>query len=252
LNSSQGSVLVVDNDEAICRALQTTLQALGFDVASTPTGEEALMLLRTAAYDIVLLDINMPGMGGIEACRTIRRLFPTLAILMLTVRDSLDDKVNALEAGADDYVTKPFHVRELTARIQALFRRIERLDNAVIRVHDMALDPVRRELHKAGLDIHLTPKEFDLLHYLMAHAGLPITHSRLLGAVWGPEYRGDVEYLRTFIRQLRKKIEDDPMEPKYLLTDIQIGYRFRQADSVSKLGPSEAGFTSVEQSGGIL
>lgn len=252
MNSSQGSVLVVDNDDAICRVLQTVLQTLGFQVADCRTGEDALTLLRAAAYDVVLLDINMPGMGGIEACRTMRRLFPALAILMLTIRDSVDDKVNALEAGADDYVTKPFDSRELTARIRALLRRTERFGtpaNAVIRSHDMELDPVRRELHKAGHYIHLTPKEFDLLHYLMAHAGLPITHSRLLSAVWGPEYRGEVEYLRTFVRQLRRKIEEDPIDPKYLLTDIHIGYRFRQADPGSKLVPSETGVSTNQGSG---
>jgi two-component system KDP operon response regulator KdpE len=138
-----------------------------------------------------------------------------------------------LEAGADDYVTKPFHIRELTARVRAAVRRAQTLDdktNAIISIGDVDLDPARREVHKTGNFIRLTPKEFDLLHYLMAHAGLPITHGRLLNAVWGPEYGDEVEYLRTFIRQLRKKIEDDPGNPKYLLTDIQIGYRFRESD----------------------
>jgi two-component system KDP operon response regulator KdpE len=187
----------------------------------------------------VLLDINLPGIDGLETCRRLRRLHPRIAILMLTVRDSEDDKVQALEAGADDYVTKPFHIRELTARVRAAVRRAQALEDNTsdsIRIGDIQLDPARREVQKAGNFIRLTPKEFDLLHYLMAHAGLPITHSRLLQAIWGPEYGDEVEYLRTFMRQLRKKIEDDPASPKYLLTDIHIGYRFR-----------ESGLTSAER-----
>ncbi len=195
------------------------------------------MLAGTAPYDVVLLDMNLPGLDGIEICRQLRRLLPRVAILMLTVRDSEDDKVQALEAGADDYVTKPFHIRELTARVRAAVRRAQALEEntkGVIRVGDIELDPARREVHKAGNSIRMTPKEFDLLHYLMTHAGLPITHGRLLNAIWGPEYGDEVEYLRTFMRQLRKKIEDDPANPKYLITDVQIGYRFREDDLTKK------------------
>src|SRR6266436_792907 len=133
----------------------------------------------------------MPGMGGIEACRKIRHLCPHLAVLMLTVRDSEDDKVTALDAGADDYVTKPFRVRELVARVRAGVRRthVTPLEpDTVIRIGDIVLDPTRHEVQKAGQMVHLTPKEFDLVHYLMSHAGRPIMHARLLNAVWGPEY----------------------------------------------------------------
>jgi two-component system KDP operon response regulator KdpE len=228
--SSQGKILIVDDDASVRRALHTTLQMLGFSTSEASGGEEALMLARTAPYDVVLLDINMPGMDGLESCRQLRWLLPRIAILMLTVRDSEDDKVQALEAGADDYITKPFHIRELTARVRAAIRRAQTLEdntNTAICIGDIELVPAHREVRKAGDFIHLTRKEFDLLHYLMAHAGLPITHGRLLNAVWGPEYSHEVEYLRTFMRQLRKKIEDDPAAPKYLLTDVQIGYRFR-------------------------
>jgi two-component system, OmpR family, KDP operon response regulator KdpE len=231
--NSHGVILIVDDDASVRRALRTTLQTLGFSTSEASGGEEALVLARTSPYDVVLLDVNMPGMDGLETCRQLRRLLPRIAILMLTVRDSEEDKVQALEAGADDYVTKPFHIRELTARVRAAVRRAQALEDktsATIRVGDIELDPARREVHKAGNFIHLTPKEFELLHYLMAHAGLPITHGRLLNAVWGPEYGDEVEYLRTFMRQLRKKIEDDPGNPKYLLTHIQIGYRFREND----------------------
>jgi two-component system KDP operon response regulator KdpE len=229
--TSQGDILIVDDDASVRRALHTTLRTLGFSTFEASGGEEALLLARTTHYDVVLLDINMPGLDGLETCRQLRGLLPRIGILMLTVRDGEEDKVSALDAGADDYVTKPFHLRELTARIRASVRRVQSLEDgkhSAIHIGDIQLDPARREVYKAGSSIHLTPKEFDLLHYLMAHVGLPLTHGRLLHAVWGPEYGDEVEYLRTFVRELRKKIEDDPSAPKYLLTDIKIGYRFRE------------------------
>ncbi|MGO9897826.1 MAG: response regulator transcription factor [Bryobacteraceae bacterium] len=229
---SHGKVLIVDDEISIRRALHNTLQGMGFAVDDAATGEAAMDLVGKAQYDVLLLDINMPGIGGIRACREIRRSLPRLAILMLTVRDSEEDKVAALDAGADDYITKPFHVRELAARIRAAVRRscASTTDpDAIIRIGNIELDPARRLVRKAGGPVHLTPKEFDLLRYLMAHAGLPMMHARLLHAVWGPEYGGELEYLRTFVRQLRKKIEDDPAEPAYLLTDSHIGYRFAEA-----------------------
>jgi two-component system KDP operon response regulator KdpE len=205
---------------------------MGFQVEEASSGEAALRLVLEAQFDVVLLDINMPGMGGIKACREMRRSLPRLGILMLTVRDSEEDKVAALDAGADDYITKPFNIRELAARLRAAVRRssVSQVDpNAPIRIGTIELDPARKLVRKGGELIHVTPKEFDLLHYLMAHAGLPITHVRLLRAVWGPEYGGELEYLRTFVRQLRKKLEDDPAEPAYLLTDSHVGYRFAEA-----------------------
>jgi two-component system KDP operon response regulator KdpE len=226
-----GKILIVDDESSIRRALHNTLHSMGFNVDDASNGETALQLVREEKYDVVLLDINMPGIGGIRACREMRRSQPRLGILMLTVRDSEDDKVAALDAGADDYITKPFNIRELAARIRAAVRRssASHVDpDAVIRIGNVELDPARRLVRKAGEPVHLTPKEFDMLRYLMAHAGLPITHARLLHAVWGPEYGGELEYLRTFVRQLRKKLEDDPAEPAYLLTDSHIGYRFTE------------------------
>ncbi len=237
---SPGKVLIVDDESSIRRALLGTLQSLGFEVAEAATGEAALHLIQATRYDVVLLDINMPGMGGIQTCREIRRLSARLAIVMLTVRDSEDDKIKALDAGADDYVTKPFHVRELAARIRAAVRR-SRMPQAdlsqVIRIGDIELDPARRLVRKAGETIRLTPKEFDLLHYLMSHAGLPVTHARLLQAIWGPEYGGELEYLRTFVRQLRKKLQDNAANPIYLLTDSHVGYRFAEAVQESAQEP---------------
>jgi two-component system KDP operon response regulator KdpE len=232
---SHGKILIVDDESSIRRALHNTLHGMGFDVDDASNGEAALQRVREEKYDVVLLDINMPGIGGIHTCREMRRSLPRLGILMLTVRDSEDDKVAALDAGADDYITKPFNIRELAARIRAAVRRssASHIDpDAVIRIGNVELDPARRLVRKAGEPVHLTPKEFDMLRYLMAHAGLPITHARLLHALWGPEYGGELEYLRTFVRQLRKKLEDDPAEPAYLLTDSHIGYRFTEASPV--------------------
>jgi two-component system KDP operon response regulator KdpE len=226
---SQGKVLLVDDDASIRRALYTTLSALGFEIEEASSGEQAVSFVRTERYDAVLLDINMPGVGGIEACRMLRRLTPGLPILMLTVRDSADDKIDALDAGADDYITKPFHVGELTARVRSAVRR-SRLaqgeSETVIAIGEIELDRERRLVRKSGTLVHLTPKEFDLLCCLMSHAGKPLTHARLLTSVWGTEYGSELEYLRTFVRQLRKKLEDDPARPKYLLTESYVGYRF--------------------------
>jgi two-component system, OmpR family, KDP operon response regulator KdpE len=234
-----GVILVVDDEISIRRALHTTLSKLGFKTVEAARGEEALSLVRTSPFDAVLLDINMPGMTGIDTCKSMRRLLPRMPILMLTVRDSEDDKVEALDAGADDYITKPFQLRELTARIRAAMRwakapSLPQEDLApVLQVGDIELDPVRRTVKKASRLVHLTPKEFELTHQLMSYAGRPIPHSRLLNSVWGPEYGGELEYLRTFIHQLRKKLEDDPSNPQYLLTDAHVGYRF-----VERLDPS--------------
>jgi two-component system KDP operon response regulator KdpE len=227
---SQGKVLIVDDEPSIRRVIRTTFGTLGFDIAEAVTGEQALPLLHSANFDAVLLDVNMPGMGGIEACREIRRQFPRLSVLMLTVRDTEDDKVEALNAGADDYVTKPFPIRELVARVRAAVRRSHAPagHGDVITIGEITLDAARRLVQKNGQAVHLTPKEFDLLLYLMKHAGMPIMHARLLNAVWGPEYGNELEYLRTFMRQLRKKLEDDAGHPQYLLTDSHVGYRFRE------------------------
>jgi two-component system, OmpR family, KDP operon response regulator KdpE len=227
-----GLVLIVDDEMSIRRALHKTLDRLGFKTVEAARGEEAISLVRATPFDAVLLDINMPGMSGIETCRTIRGFSPRMPILMLTVRDSEDDKVEALDAGADDYITKPFQLRELTARIRASMRWAKtptpHEDGAgpVLHVGEIELDPVRRTVKKANRIIHLTPKEYELTRELMSYAGRPVPHSRLLATVWGPEHQDELEYLRTFVHQLRKKLEDDPSNPEYLLTDAHFGYRF--------------------------
>jgi two-component system, OmpR family, KDP operon response regulator KdpE len=226
------NVLVVEDDGGIRQSLFETLSALGFVIGEAGTGEEALVRLRMVNYDAALLDINMPGMGGMEACRRIRSEYPQLPIIMLTVRDEEDDKVEALDAGADDYVTKPFQIRELTARLRSAIRRARTQPlaaGAPTVIGDLTLDPVRCRVEKQDREIHLTPKEFEMLRYLMQHAGRPVPHARLLIAIWGPEYGNEREYLRVLVSQLRKKIEDDPAHPTYILTDSYIGYRFREA-----------------------
>jgi two-component system, OmpR family, KDP operon response regulator KdpE len=231
MDDSQGRLLIVEDDSALRRSLRTTLDVLGFDVGEASNGEDGLVRLRMVDYEAVLLDINMPGIGGIETCRRIRRIHTKMPILMLTVRDSEDDKVEALEAGADDYVTKPFQTRELTARIRAAIRRFRAPETPAempITNGAIMLDPVRRRVERSGIEVHLTPREFDAVHLLMTHAGRPITYARLLCALRGSGFGNERAYLRVLIGQVRKKLEDDAANPIYILTDSYIGYRFRE------------------------
>jgi two-component system KDP operon response regulator KdpE len=225
-------VLLVDDEAAIRRALRTSLNELGFHTVEASRGEEALHLARADAFDVVLLDINMPGIGGMKTLVRLRASYPRLPILMLTVRDEEQDKVEALECGADDYITKPFSVRECIARIRSAVRRAqtpERPVDAPVTIGEIRVLPARRVVCKSGQPIHLTRKEYDILYYLMTNAGRAVTYGKLLTSVWGVGYRQEVDYLRTFVRQLRKKIEDDPSNPKYLLTDAYVGYRFAES-----------------------
>lgn len=228
----QDTVLIVDDERSIRISLRTILSTLGFSIVEASRGEEAIALVRTAHFDAVLLDINMPGIGGIDVCRRMRKLAQNLPILMLTVQGSEDRKVQALDAGADDYITKPFHLGELTARLRAAVRRNKPAveSDTPIQIGEIRLDPDRHTVTKRGRRVHMTPKEFDVLQFLMANAGRPVPHGRLLRSVWGPEYGEELEYLRTFIRQIRMKIEDDPGNPRYLVTESHIGYRFSEAD----------------------
>ena len=228
--SHRSSLLIVDDEPSLRKALSTSLAAGGFSVEEARNGEEALGALRQRAFDLVLLDINMPGMNGIDACRGIRRISPHAGIVMVTVRDLEDDKVLALEAGADDYVTKPFKLRELVARLRAVLRRTQAKPEpqpVVLEAGELKLDTEQRRLWRAGDEIHLSPKEFEILAFMMSNCGAPLTHTKLLRSLWGPEYGGELEYLRTYVRMLRKKIEHDPAKPEYILTEPWVGYRFR-------------------------
>ncbi|HEV2577879.1 MAG TPA: response regulator transcription factor [Acidobacteriaceae bacterium] len=227
--SSPIRVLVIDDEPAIRRALRASLTQLGFTVEEVSRGEDGLLLVQTESFDAVLLDINMPGMGGIKTLHKLRAMAPRLPILMLTVQDSEQSKIEALERGADDYITKPFSMGECMARIRSAVRRSqtpERPGDAPLTIGEIQVLPVRRTVTKAGRPIHLTPKEYEILYFLMLNAGRAVTYGKLLTAVWGTEFRDEVDYVRTFVRQLRKKIEDDPSNPRYLLTDAYVGYRF--------------------------
>ncbi len=242
-------ILLVDDESAIRRALRPPLVELGFQVVEASRGEEALQLLRSGPIDVVLLDVNMPGIGGVETLRRIRAFAPRLPVIMLTVRDAEEEKVEALELGADDYVTKPFSTRELIARLRAAVRRVRapaRAEDAPIEIGEIRLEPVKRLVLKRGEPVHLTRKEFDILHCLMSRAGRVVTYARLLTAVWGADCREEVEYLRTFVRQLRKKIEDDPANPVYLLTDVYVGYRFADAQTFQEEAAAVTGETEEE------
>jgi two-component system KDP operon response regulator KdpE len=224
---TSAKILVVDDEPQIRRIMRTTLTAEGYAVYDARSGEEALDAVREQRFDLVLLDVNMPGMGGLEACRSIRSTSDT-AIIMLTVRSAEEDKVAALDAGADDYITKPFGMPELLARIRAALRRLPvSSDSALIRAGDLEINPTTRTVKVSGRDIRLTPKEFDLLHFLATNPNVPIAHVKLLQAVWGPDYGDEVEYLRTFINQVRKKIEKDPAHPKHVITEPWVGYKFQ-------------------------
>jgi len=225
------SIMIVEDDESLRLSLSKTLSAMGLEVIQTSSGEQALEYLSDHPHgcDVVLLDLNMPGLGGVATCRRIRESYPLLGIIVLTVRDREEDKIIALDAGADDYVTKPFPLGELFARIRAAFRRAKLIETdreAPIESAEILIDPIQHRVLKRGEPVHLTPKEFDLLHLLMRHLGRPLSHHLLLTSVWGPEYGNEREYLRTYMNQLRRKIEDEPARPRYILTENYIGYRF--------------------------
>jgi len=227
---STGRILVVDDDPQIRRVMKATLTARHYQVSDSRTGEEALDKLRSETYDLVLLDMNMAGMGGIETCRLIRSN-SDIAIIMLTVNNSERDKVAALDAGADDYVTKPFSTPELLARIRATLRRLPQVpDDAGLKqltLQGVEIDLPSRQTTVRGRTSRLTAKEFDLLSYLLARPNRTIPHRELLQAVWGPDYGDELEYLRVFVNRLRKKIEPDPSKPRFLVTDAWAGYRFQ-------------------------
>jgi two-component system KDP operon response regulator KdpE len=225
---SAGRILVVDDEPQIRRIMRTTLTGAGYEVDDAKTGEEALEKLRDYHPDLVLLDMNMPGMGGLAACREIRS-GAGVGIIMLTVRNSEKDKVEALDAGADDFINKPFSTPELLARIRAALRRVPASSQSSptrIRVGKLAIDFGARTASIGDRSSHLTPKELDLVRYLTGHANQAVAHRELLQAVWGPDYGDQVDYLRVFIRNLRKKIESDPDHPEFVTTEPWVGYRF--------------------------
>jgi len=229
MSTDRLNALVVDDESSFRRVLRTSLSASGFAIEEARSGEEAIATIGRCTFDLVLLDVNMPGMGGVAACREIRTRRPKIGIVMVTVQDGESEMVRALEAGADDYITKPIRLRELVARLRAVSRRLQAndvIEPPMLRAGDLELDVNRHLLYRQGEVVHLTPTEFELLAMLMRNQGAPVTHTKLLRSVWGPEYGTELDYLRSFIKTLRQKIEEDPAKPKYIVTEPWLGYRF--------------------------
>lgn len=227
-------ILVVDDEPQMRRALRASLNAHGYEVVEAQSGEEAVRKLDAEVCDFVLLDMNLPGRDGLATCRTIRA-GSEVPIIIVSIRSSERDKVAALKVGADDYVTKPFSVPELLARVEAVKRRrpVTNRPPDVLVLDGVRIDFEAHQVSAPEGEEHLSPKELELLQFMVSHAGQVIPHRRLLQALWGPEYGGEVEYLRVLVNQLRKKIERDPHHPKYLLTEPWVGYRFAPPPPVS-------------------
>lgn len=221
-------ILVVDDEPQIARVLRRGLSARGYEVQTASDGEEALSTFSQWPADLVITDLSMPQMGGLELCRRLRKL-SQVPIIVLSVKGEEKTKVEALDTGADDYVTKPFGIDELLARVRAALRRAPTATTrevTEIELGDFRVDLESRTVIVRGEEVHLTPKEYELLVYLIRHARKVLTHRVLLGAIWGGDYTEQTEYLRVFVGQLRKKIEADPANPRYILTEPWIGYRF--------------------------
>jgi two-component system KDP operon response regulator KdpE len=225
---NEATILVVDDEPQLRRVMKATLTDLGYTVIDAKSGEDALERLREQQPDLILLDLNMPGIGGLETCRAIRSN-SDIPVIVLSVRNSEHDKVEALDAGADDYVTKPFGIQELLARIRAAMRRAPgggEHSLKSLKTDDLEIDFISRRAVSRGNAVRLTPKEFELLRFLVIQRDKPVPHRKLLQTIWGPDYGDEVEYLRVFINALRKKLEPKPSQPKYLLTEPWVGYRF--------------------------
>ena len=225
---SAGKILVVDDEPQIRRVMRVILVGEAYEVVEARSGETALLRFREFLPDLVLLDLNMPGMGGLETCREIRET-SDVPIIILTVRNEEQRKVELLDAGADDYITKPFSKKELLARIRAAMRRSPYSSASgphTFVSDDLEIDFDTRKIRAGKKSVRLTPKEFDLLRYLVSQAGKPVPHRELLQAVLGPDYGDQTDYLRVFITHLRKKIERNPAKPQYILTEPWMGYRF--------------------------
>jgi len=229
---SKGNILVVDDEPQITRVLKTTLSSQGYGVRIASDGDQAVQLMKEWTPDLVITDLRMPNLGGLELCRHVRAK-SRIPIIVLSVKGEERIKVEALDAGADDYVTKPFGVNELLARVRAALRRAsapERPETSPSEAGDFRIDIPTRNVRVRNREVHLTPKEFDLLVYLARHAGKVLTHRTLLAAVWGGNSVEQPEYLRVFVGHLRKKLEPDEASPRYILTEPWVGYRFEPGE----------------------
>lgn len=233
---TKAAILVVDDDPQIRRTLRATLSASGYGVIDAEYADEAIEKLIRERPDLVLLDVKLPDMDGIEACGEMRRSFQG-PIIIVTVRDSKRDKIDALNAGADDYVVKPFSTDELLARIQAALRRSHFAEPLPkIETPELKIDLETRIIEVQGNRVHLTPHEFEVLRMLVTQQGKPVTNKRLLQTVWGPDYGEELEKIRGVIREIRKKIEKDPARPRYIITEPWFGYRFQIPNGTAGTG----------------
>jgi two-component system KDP operon response regulator KdpE len=231
------TILVVDDEPQIRRVLRSTLSSNGYEVIEAKSGQEAVEMVVAERPDLILLDVNMAGMSGLETCSKMRLSFDG-PIIMVTVRNAERDKIAALDAGADDFVVKPFAIGELLARIRAALRRSTSEEPLPgIELPDLSIDFEKQTVDVSGVRVHLAPKEFEVLRFLVVHQGKPVTHKRLLQTVWGPDHGGETESLRVVISQLRKKIEKDATYPIYILTEPWMGYRFQSPDISSRKNP---------------
>lgn len=225
-------ILVIDDEPQIVRALRTILSQRGYEVTTASRGEEGLTMVAVTPPDVIILDLSLPDIDGIEVCRKLRT-WTKIPIIILSVREAEHEKVKALDAGADDYLTKPFGIEELLARIRVALRHLTHIQGnsePVVRAGDIEIDLARRVVFRHGEEVHLTPTEYDLLAYLASNTGRVLTHNSILGHVWGWTESDNVEYLRVYMMQLRKKLEEDPRHPKYLITEPGVGYRFTTND----------------------
>lgn len=226
--TTQPHILVIDDEPQILRALRTILGQSGYRVTTASRGEEGLALAAASLPDVIILDLGLPDLDGIQVCARLREWAQT-PIIVLSVREGEQDKVQALDAGADDYLTKPFGIEELLARVRVALRHLSQTQGSaepVVRAGAVEIDLARHVVMRGGEEIRLTPTEYDLLAYLAANAGRVLTHSAILAQVWGWAESDNVEYLRVYMMQLRKKLEDDPRHPRFLITEPGVGYRF--------------------------
>ena len=229
---SKGNILVVDDEPQITRVLKTTLLSQGYGTRAASDGFEALQMMKSWSPDLLITDLRMPNMDGLDLCRRVRAQ-SQIPIIVLSVRGEERSKVEALDAGADDYVTKPFSTKELLARVRAALRRTaakEETETKLIDIGDFQIDVEGRTVHVKGRSVHLTPKEFDLLVYLAKHPGKVVTHRALLSAIWGDNSVEQPEYLRVFVGHLRKKLETEERQPRYIVTEPWVGYRFEPGE----------------------
>jgi two-component system KDP operon response regulator KdpE len=228
--SDGARILVIDDEKQIRRMLKAALSGYGYDIAEASSGHEGLNQTAIFHPDLIILDLGLPDLDGIEVIKRLRE-WTQIPIIILSVREHEDDKIKALDVGADDYVTKPFSMGELLARIRVALRHVAKSeDEPILTFGELTVDLAHRNVILKGEDVKLTPTEYEILKYLALQAGRVVTHGQLLRAIWGPNYQEETQYLRVYIGQLRRKIEADPSQPTYIITEPGVGYRLVTRD----------------------